>query len=127
MIIETKQSKIVFPGDLNDQHTLFGGNAMKWMDEVAYFEATRFAKKKMITVSVEKIQFLLPIKSGSIIYIIAKVTKVRSLKIEIQVEIYLEDTISGKQQVATRALFIFAALNKKNHPIPFMSVDLIAE
>lgn len=59
------------------------------MDGVAYITATRFAKKKMITVSSDKIQFLLPIKSGAIAEIIDNVSKVKNVTIEIHVEIYL--------------------------------------
>nr|HMQ43287.1 acyl-CoA thioesterase [Mariniflexile sp.] len=41
---ETRQFKMVFPNTLNDHETIFGGTAMKWMDEVAYITATRFAR-----------------------------------------------------------------------------------
>ena len=43
---ETKQVKIVFKNLINDHNTLFGGIALKWMDEVAYITATRFCRKK---------------------------------------------------------------------------------
>ena len=33
---ETRQFKAIFPNTLNANETLFGGQAMKWMDEVAY-------------------------------------------------------------------------------------------
>jgi len=115
---ETRQFKVIFPNTLNDHDTLFGGTAMQWMDEVAYITAIRFSKKKMITVSSEKVQFLLPIKSGTIAEIIGKVTKVKNVKIEIQVEIYIEDMYSDNRQKAVDALFTFAAINDENKPIP---------
>jgi len=64
---ETNQFKIIFPNFLNDNGNLFGGIAMHWMDEVAYMTAIRFSKKKMVTVSCEKVKFLLPINSGKIV------------------------------------------------------------
>lgn len=64
---ETSQSRIVFPGDLNDHDTLFGGKAMQWMDEVAYITAIRYSGKKMVTVTVNEVYFLNPVKSGSIV------------------------------------------------------------
>ncbi len=114
---ETKQDKIVFPGDLNNNSTLFGGIAMQWMDEVAYITAIRFAKKKMVTVSVEKIQFLFPIKAGEIVEIIGKVVKTGYVKLEILVEIFIEDIISNQRQKAISALFTFAAVDHLNKPI----------
>jgi acyl-CoA hydrolase len=115
---ETRQFKVIFPNTLNDHDTLFGGIAMQWMDEVAYITAIRFSKKKMVTVSSEKVQFLLPMKSGTIAEIIGKVTKVKNVKIEIQVEIYIEEMYSENRQKAVDALFTFAAINDENKPIP---------
>jgi len=114
---ETKQDKIVFPSDLNNNSTLFGGMAMQWMDEVAYITAIRFTKNKMVTVSVEKIQFLLPIKTGAIIEIIGKVVKVGYVKLEVHVEINIEGIISDQKQKAVSALFTFAAIDELNKPI----------
>ncbi len=115
---ETRQFKVIFPNTLNDHDTLFGGTAMQWMDEVAYITATRFARKKMVTVTVDKVQFLLPIKSGLIAEIVGKIVKVKNVKIEIQVEIYIEDMYSDNRQKAVDALFTFAAINDENKPIP---------
>lgn len=115
--IETKQTRIIFPKDLNDHETLFGGNVMKWMDEVAYITAIRFAKKKMVTVSVKNIDFLLPVKVGGIIDIIGKIINVKSVKLEIQVEIFIEDIITEKRNKVVNAIFTFAAINDNNKPI----------
>lgn len=114
---ETRQFKCIFPDSLNDQDNLFGGIAMKWMDEVAYITATRYAKMKMVTVSCNKIKFLSPIKSGTIAEIIGKVTQVKNVTIEIQVEIFLEDKYSDERQKAVYALFTFAAVNENNKPL----------
>ena len=115
---ETRQFRVIFPNTLNDHDTLFGGIAMQWMDEVAYITAIRFSKKKMVTVSAEKVQFLLPMKSGKIAEIIGKVTKVKNATIEIQVEIYIEDMYTDNRQKTVDALFTFAAINDENKPIP---------
>jgi acyl-CoA hydrolase len=120
---ETKQDKIVFPSDLNNNSTLFGGLAMKWMDEVAYITAIRFTKRKMVTVSVEKIQFLLPIKTGEIIEIIGKIIKVGYVKLEILVNINIEDLNSDQKQKAVSATFIFASVDELNKPIAIENFD----
>jgi acyl-CoA hydrolase len=115
---ETRQFKVIFPGTLNDHDTLFGGNAMQWMDEVAYITAIRFVRKKMVTVSCEKVKFLQPLKLGTIAEIIGKVNKTSNVKIEVKVEIFIENMCSDKRQKAVDALFTFAAIDNKNKPIP---------
>ena len=114
---ETKQARNVFPGDLNDHGTLFGGKAMQWMDEVAYITATRFTRMKMVTVKVENINFLKPIHSGLIVEIIGRVIKCSRARLFIEVKILTEEKYIRKKEMATEARFVFAAINKENRPV----------
>jgi acyl-CoA hydrolase len=113
----TTQYKVVLPNTLNNHDTLFGGTAMQWMDEVAYIEATRYAKKKMVTVSTDNIKFLKPIKPGEIVEIVAKIIKESAFKLYIQVEIFIEDLYSEINEKAITSVFTFAAINEENKPI----------
>ena len=54
---ETRIFKVVFPNTTNHYNTLFGGTAMQLMDEVAFITATRFSRKRVVTVSSSKIDF----------------------------------------------------------------------
>ena len=114
---ETKQSKVIFPNTLNNNEALFGGMAMKWMDEVAFITATRFAKKKMVTASTNKIRFLKPINPGVIVEIIGKVVKVGLVKVEVLIEIYTEEMYVNKKELAITGVFTLAAVNNENKPI----------
>lgn len=113
----TTQTRIIFHGSLNDRDTLFGGIAMKWMDEVAYITATRFLRKETVTVAVENIKFLLPANKGSIVEITGKVTEMGSVKIKVQVVVLVEDKNSDKQEKAIEADFWFAAIDENQNPI----------
>ncbi len=114
---ETTQTRIIFPFALNDRNNLFGGIAMKWMDEVAYITATRFLRKEAVTVSVENINFLLPVNQGSIIEIKGKVTEIGFVKIKVDVHILIEDKYSDRQEKAIEASFWFAAIDENQNPI----------
>jgi len=114
---ETHQSRIIFNESLNDQGNLFGGQAMKWMDEVAYITAIRYARMNVVTVSVDKLKFKKAIKSGSIIDIIGQVLKAGKVKLEIKVEIITECSDSAQREIAIEAIFTFAAINCSNKPI----------
>lgn len=117
-ISETRQFKVVLPNTLNNHKTLFGGIALQWMDEVAYITATRFTRKKMVTVSAEKARFLLPVQSGTLVEIIGKVVKIGNAKLQIWVEIFVEEMYSENRQKAVEALFTFAAVDDQHKPIP---------
>jgi len=116
------QFKVVFPNALNNHETLFGGEALKWMDEVAYIAAVRFTRKKMVTVCTDKIKFLQPIKPGSIVEIVGKVIKVSAVKIDVLVEIYMEEMFDEKRLKAISGVFTFAAVNNKNKPIAIVDI-----
>lgn len=110
---ETRQVKMVFSKNLNDRLTLFGGEAMKWMDEVAYITATRYTRKRMVTHSSNKIKFLKPVKNGSIIEIIGKIKKANCVKLTIDIKIYAEEMYSDTREKVIEGEFDFVAVNKE--------------
>jgi len=121
---ETKQFKVVFPNTLNAHDTLFGGDAMKWMDEVAYIAATRFTRQKMVTVYTGKINFIKPIPFGTIAVIIGKILKVGSVKLDIHVEIYVEEMFTETKFKAVEAIFTFAAVDSNHKPLKICIYDI---
>jgi len=114
---ETRQFKVVFPNTLNAHDTLFGGTAMQWMDEVAYITATRFTRMKMVTISTDKMKFKNAIESGTIAEIVGRVSKVSNFKLDILVEIFVEEMFSEKKFKAVDAIFTFAAIDQNHKPI----------
>ena len=113
---ETRQVKLVFKNTVNDHNTLFGGFALQWMDEVAYITATRFCRKKVVTISVDKIKFLKPIQYGTICELIGKIGVVGRLKLKINVEIFAEQKYTNEREKAVEGVFTFAAINENNKP-----------
>jgi acyl-CoA hydrolase len=120
-LTETIQHRIIFPGDLNNHNTLFGGKALEWMDEVAHITATRFAKKEMITISSENIRFINPVNSGDIIEIKGKIQKKGRVRLTILVSIYIEEISTSEKSLAIEGNFTFVAINNNNKPIPIFN------
>jgi acyl-CoA hydrolase len=114
---ETRQFKMIFHNTVNDHDTLFGGIAMQWMDEVAYITATRFTRMNMVTVGSDKIVFLKPVKYGTIAEIIGRVSNVGNAKIDIEVEIFIEEIEIETRCKAVEASFTFAAIDKDHNPV----------
>lgn len=114
---ETKQVKVVFKNLVNDHNTLFGGIALKWMDEVAYITATRFCRKKLVTISTGKISFKKPIPYGTIVELVGTVSNVSAAKLEINIKIYIEEKYTDSRELAVEGNFLFAAVDDNNQPI----------
>jgi acyl-CoA hydrolase len=114
---ESRQDRIVFQEFVNDQGNLFGGNAMKWMDEVAYITATRYTRQRMVTVSAERVKFLLAVPLGSIVKIRAKILSAGPVRLVISTEIWLDVNQDTDWIKAIEGKFIFAAVDEGGNPI----------
>lgn len=114
---ETRIFKAVFPNTTNHYDTLFGGTAMQLMDEVAFIAATRYARKRMVTVSSDKIDFTKPIPAGTIIELIGNVTHVGNTSLQVLVEIYIEEMYSFVREKAITGTFTLVAIDEHKQPV----------
>lgn len=113
----TRVSKAVFPQDTNHYDTLFGGAAMSLMDEVAFITATRFTRKRVVTVSSDKIDFKMPIPSGTIIELIGTVVHIGNTSLRVQVEIYIEEMYAFVRTKAITGSFTLVAIDENKRPL----------
>ena len=111
------QVKAIFPNTVNHYDTLFGGTALKWMDELAFICATRFSRKRVVTVSTDKIDFKEPIPAGCIAELSAKVSRVGNTSCVIKVDIYLEEMYSNQKYIACSGEFTFVSISETKKPI----------
>ena len=119
-LAETRIFKAVFPNTTNHYDTLFGGMAMQLMDEVAFITATRFARKRMVTVSSDKIDFTKPIPAGTIIELIGSIDHIGNTSIKILVEIYIEEMYSFERQKAISGTFTLVAIDEHKQPVKIL-------
>ncbi|PJF33118.1 MAG: acyl-CoA thioesterase, partial [Phototrophicales bacterium] len=106
---ETRLFKVVFPNTTNHYDTLFGGTAMQLMDEVAFITATRFSRKKVVTISSSKIDFKEPIPADTIIELVGRVVRVGNTSLEVQVEVYQEEMYDEVRKNSIKGMFTFVA------------------
>ena len=114
---ETRIFKVVFPNTTNHYNTLFGGTAMQLMDEVAFITATRFSRKKVVTVSSSKIDFDKSIPADTIIELVGKVIRVGNTSLDVEVEIYKEEMYQDLREQAVKGTFTFVALDEHKNPV----------
>ena len=123
---EIKKSKTsfvraVFPGTTNHYDTLFGGNALKWMDEVAFITATRFGKKKFVTVSSDRIDFNMPIPGGHFVELVGDIIKVGNTSLVVQVSLFLEEMYSDHKVLAVKGDFTLVAIDNDRKPVSVLN------
>lgn len=114
----TRITKLVFPQDTNPIGTLYGGTALKWMDEVAFLTATRFARCQVVTVSMDRVDFKVPIPQGAIVELVGEVQRVGNTSVTVRVRILLESSRSGDQELAIEGHLAMVAVDDDMDPIP---------
>ena len=118
---ETRIFKAVFPNTTNHYDTLFGGTALHMMDEASFICATRFSRKRVVTISTDKIDFTKPIPQGTIIELVARVEKVGRTSCVVRVDIFKEDMYNEEREMAVTGFFTFVAIDENKKPIPMIN------
>ena len=113
---EARVIKAIFPSITNHHNTLFGGEALAWMDETAFIAATRFCRKTLVTVSSDRIDFNKSIPAGTLAEIIANVICVGNTSLKVEVNIFVEDMYQDHREHAIRGVFTFVALDDERKP-----------
>jgi acyl-CoA hydrolase len=115
-VVEARLQEIVFPDHTNHLGTLFGGQALAWMDKAAFIAASRYARRTVVTARSEQVDFRLPIRQGQLVDTIARVVEVGRSSIQVCVELIAEDLISGERNLCTRGRFTMIALDGAGRP-----------
>ncbi len=110
-------TELVLPQHTNALGTIFGGVIMGWVDIAAAIAASRYTRSPVVTVSVDHLSFLHPIKLGNIVEIEAVLTYTGRTSMEIEVTVCGEDTARGEKFKTTHAFLTFVAIDKNGEPV----------
>lgn len=114
----TEVADLMFPPDANMHGTVFGGKVLQMVDKAAAVCAMRHAGKPCVTIAMERVEFLIPIRVGTFLIAQARVHHVGHTSLEIGVEVYAEDMPGGTRQHTNSCLVTMVAVDDKRHPSP---------
>lgn len=112
----------VFPTDLNDHNTLFGGKLMAYIDDIASISAARHSRAEVVTASTDSVDFLAPIRQSDSVCLASYVTWTGTSSMEVFVKVIAEDLKTGDRIVAATAFLTFVALDDDGKPVPVPKV-----
>lgn len=120
---EVRLWEIVFPDHANHLGTLFGGQALAWMDKAAFVAASRYARRTVVTARSERVDFHVPVRQGQLVELVARVVGVGRSSMRVEVELHTEDPHAGTRQLCTRGRFAMIALDANGRPAPVPPLD----
>jgi acyl-CoA hydrolase len=107
---------LVMPNDTNPQNSIFGGVVMSWIDMAAAMVAERHANRPVVTVHIDDLSFMAPIKVGDHVLIKAAINYVGKTSMLVGVKVISENPFTGISRHTTTAYLTFVALDETGHP-----------
>ena len=108
---QSEMVEIVLPNDANPLNALLGGRLMHWIDMAGAMAAHRHARSYVVTASVDHIDFLVPVRVGSLVVLRSSVNRVFRTSMEVGVKVWVEDYIQGKREHVASAHLTFVAVD----------------
>ena len=109
---ETEMVQVVLPNDANPLGFILGGTVMHLIDIAGAIACHRHTRTLLVTAAVDGLEFLHPIKVGDLIILKARVTCVFTTSLEVRVEVFSEETLTGKRTLTSRAFLTFVAIDR---------------
>ncbi|NWJ47868.1 MAG: acyl-CoA thioesterase [Chloroflexi bacterium] len=104
--------------DANGHGNVHGGVIMRMVDEAAAIVAIKHSQRPVVTVRVDRFDFLAPAYIGNVLYIYSALDYVGRSSMEVRVEVNTEDLITGEVRHVASSQLIFVALDANGKPTP---------
>jgi acyl-CoA hydrolase len=110
-------TELVLPHHTNQLGNLLGGQLMHWIDICAALASSKHAQRICVTASVDRINFLHPIKLGDVVTIKASVNRVFNTSMEVGVKVVAENHTKGIRRHTNSAYLTFVGLDENSKPV----------
>jgi acyl-CoA hydrolase len=121
----TEMVQVVLPNDANPLGFILGGTVMHLIDIAGAIACHRHTRSLLVTAAVDGLQFLHPIKVGDLIILKSHVTCTFHTSLEVEVEVFSEETLTGRRRLTSQAFLTFVAIAQdgKRVPVPPLVVE----
>jgi acyl-CoA hydrolase len=112
----TETVEVVLPNDANPLGNLLGGKVMHLIDIAGAIAAQRHSRAQVVTVAVDNLDFLYPIRIGERVALRAHMTRAFRTSMEVEGCVFREDYLTGQRQQTSSAFVTYVALDPQGKP-----------
>ena len=116
---------IAMPADTNPSGDIFGGWVLSQMDIAAGICAAQRAQGRVVTASVEAMNFIRPVKVGDVLGVYTKIERIGKTSMDIGVEAWVRRYKTGVREKVTKGVFTFVAVDNEGKPRAIPKADVI--
>ena len=102
---------LAMPADTNPSGDIFGGWVMSQMDIAGAIAAVEVARGRVVTVAVEAMSFIAPVKVGDILCVYTTIERVGTTSISVGIEAWARRNRVADRVKVTDGRFIYVALD----------------
>lgn len=109
---------LMTPDMANFAGNVHGGSILKFLDQVAYACASRYAGCYVVTLSVDQVMFRQPIHVGELVTFLASVNYTGNSSMEIGIKVLAENIRTQQTRHANSCFFTMVAVDDDRKPVP---------
>lgn len=113
---ELTMTVLMTPDKANFSGNVHGGTLLKYLDEVAYACASRYAGQYVVTLSVDQVNFRQPIHVGELVTFFASVNYTGNTSMEIGIKVVTEDIRQKTVRHTNSCFFTMVAVGEDGRP-----------
>jgi|TARA_R110000851_G_scaffold113345_1_gene237941 acyl-CoA thioesterase YciA len=103
---------------------LFGGTILSWIDEAgAVYASEEASSTNMVTVAMDKVEFIKPVKLGRMVKIYGNTIAVGTTSITVQIEARVYNPYNSKESLVCKTKVIFVRIDADGSPIPITKIN----
>ena len=108
---------LMTPDMANFSGNVHGGTILKFLDQVAYACASRYAGRYVVTLSVDQVMFRQPIYVGELVTFQASVNHTGRSSMEIGIKVLAENIRTQELRHANSCFFTMVAVDDERKPV----------
>jgi acyl-CoA thioesterase YciA len=109
---------IAMPADTNANGDIFGGWVLSRMDQAGGIAAVERAKGRVVTIAIEAMTFIRPVKVGDVLEVYTKVEKAGRTSMKLHIEAWARRFMTHHHEKVTDGNFTFVAIDDDGRPRP---------
>jgi acyl-CoA hydrolase len=108
---------LMTPDMANFSGNVHGGTILKFLDQVAYACASRYAGRYVVTLSVDQVMFRQPIHVGELVTFLAAVNHTGTSSMEVGIKVVAENIQTQEARHANSCFFTMVAVDDQRKPV----------
>lgn len=114
----THQTRLIMPSETNHHKSIFGGQVLAYIDEIAALAAMKHSKGEVVTASIDSVDFISSAYAGDVLELESVVSGTGRTSMEVYIRVSCRDIHSGAERLTTESFVTMVAIDENGKPRP---------